>query len=878
MNTKELKNKEQEKETGLSELSSGRAKLFTGVIMMAMANKGLAIVGRSEKIAGVVVPVVGYLPRVSGGTGVQLSNAYAVGSHVLCASLSDDRVCYIIAPLAVTGSMHESFGQSLLYTIGQRIMVEHDINEDFDEHIKTIFKNTHAARHGVDADELPGDLDMGDRLGLAGLHVGRLLACIRGSSLAFVDCSNIDHKVRAVGNILEAHTPTFEKAIYNHQEQLGQLMAENHAMCIREACGFIQNSAEEDGRGLALNSDMRIQPIIEQRPFYREQHLSGAAIGGMVDEMLIPQHPGGTPVSVHTEETEPVVVAANRKSYSGAQTLSSAHKMLLYKSPEALGIVQGPYGGGAYVDPQRVLDGETLPRELRERITVGDVDFDPDDPGLPPWVKDNDELEADDSALYTNVENNLAEDYNRDVQTKTAPKAGVMVTRKPGTLAGTLGWVRDPRGGITNDPSYKMPQVQKIKEPITGKERKYFDSDSFVSMREDGTIVIADGYGSEIRMSRGNIYIAAALDVIVQPGRDYVNMTPRNLVNNSQGTITNNSKGSIYSSAQKSIRMVSAVGGTGTIMLENRATPSGGTATGIIISSTKDVSVTGNNLYIGRNSNKGAKEKGVTEPELSGSVFIDAGKNGVLHTRAAASCYEAREVTITADSTGSASTISVTPSMITLATSFVDIFGDTRIQSPNGTTESAVLSIDGDDETRPINCSAGALIVDGSIVCDILGADTGMVARKCMIAEGGATRTGRLGALPEAVNFDNEKWVPEPDSTSYTFAKSVVRSIAKESSGAFCDAHITKNTFEFPDYKVSLDLRLPGTRWQNVEGVEYGDMWEEREVPNVGPNGDPNRTMCYPGKQVWDSAKISLYWEEDGNLKSEYKTNTKHED
>lgn len=48
----------------------------------------------------------------------------------------------------------------------------------------------------------------------------------------------------------------------------------------------------------------------------------------------------------------------------------------------------------------------------------------------------------------------------------------------------------------------------------------YWLNESSIDLLDDGSVVIGDGYGAEIRMTGGNIYITCPGDVFLQPGRD----------------------------------------------------------------------------------------------------------------------------------------------------------------------------------------------------------------------------------------------------------------------------------------------------------------------------------------------------------------------
>jgi hypothetical protein len=64
------------------------------------------------------------------------------------------------------------------------------------------------------------------------------------------------------------------------------------------------------------------------------------------------------------------------------------------------------------------------------------------------------------------------------------------------------------------------PGHQSIKIDHRYNTQNFYPSESFISLLEDGGIVIGDGYGSEIRMTAGCVTISAPGDVWLKPGRN----------------------------------------------------------------------------------------------------------------------------------------------------------------------------------------------------------------------------------------------------------------------------------------------------------------------------------------------------------------------
>lgn len=70
--------------------------------------------------------------------------------------------------------------------------------------------------------------------------------------------------------------------------------------------------------------------------------------------------------------------------------------------------------------------------------------------------------------------------------------------------------------------SMYLPQIGLRKLTIDHRygPQDFYETESFVSLLEDGGVVIADGYGAEIRMSAGCVFISAPGDVWLKGGRD----------------------------------------------------------------------------------------------------------------------------------------------------------------------------------------------------------------------------------------------------------------------------------------------------------------------------------------------------------------------
>jgi len=75
-----------------------------------------------------------------------------------------------------------------------------------------------------------------------------------------------------------------------------------------------------------------------------------------------------------------------------------------------------------------------------------------------------------------------------------------------------------------------MPKHSSIKVDHRQQEVKYYCGRSCIKMSDNGSILIEDAFGSQIRMENGNIILAARLDVIMQPGRSGHIWAPNDIV------------------------------------------------------------------------------------------------------------------------------------------------------------------------------------------------------------------------------------------------------------------------------------------------------------------------------------------------------------
>jgi hypothetical protein len=106
--------------------------------------------------------------------------------------------------------------------------------------------------------------------------------------------------------------------------------------------------------------------------------------------------------------------------------------------------------------------------------------------------------------------------------------------------------------------------------------QKFYESESYISLLEDGAVVIGDGYGAEIRMCAGSITISAPGDVWLKPGKNAQMWAGRDIIMRANsGVDISTTEESVRIKAEQNV-MILAGNDTskkqGGVLIESRAT------------------------------------------------------------------------------------------------------------------------------------------------------------------------------------------------------------------------------------------------------------------------------------------------------------------
>lgn len=104
---------------------------------------------------------------------------------------------------------------------------------------------------------------------------------------------------------------------------------------------------------------------------------------------------------------------------------------------------------------------------------------------------------------------------------------------------------------------------------------KYYQSASAIAMLDDGSVMIEDGYGSQLLLSRGNVKITAPGDVMLAPGRNVVSWAPGDFIARAGRSVdVTATKHDVRIKAERNMHVLGGNSSTeqGGVLIESRST------------------------------------------------------------------------------------------------------------------------------------------------------------------------------------------------------------------------------------------------------------------------------------------------------------------
>jgi len=396
------------------------------------------------------------------------------------------------------------------------------------------------------------------------------------------------------------------------------------------------------------------------------------------------------------------------------------------------------------------------------------------------------------------------------------------------------------------DPFYDEPPHVDDIDPVTELTRRLYALESIIRQQPDGSIIISDGHGSEILMHRGRISISPAADLELRPGRDCIELVPRRkVINAGEELQLVSNEGKIRIKAETDIDVLAGNGGTGRVLVENRAVAGvEEDPGGVVIRSAADFRMLGANVYLGiippKTDAASTSMSGLSR-DVGGSVIIDSRGGSIgLHGNRMYGRFDSGVSLSSGNALMSAASGIFT--VIANATQFATgPFTIGRLEE--GSVSQVVLDEHGVSEETIESAAFSYLKIAGSIAADgaVL---SGILAAASVSASSGAFGNASLSSGMYSEGLEPPEVNVEPFSAEYLGIMS--EAYGDSVPDDLTDEKILEPWFEYdkPEDVDQTKFLMYEMRWQAMLGAGGASiMWDPKAVKS----SDDEDTYAYPG-------------------------------
>ena len=808
-------------------------QLFIGTIHDVFSHTGAYIVrvpgGRTRM--GVMLAEVSDTPL-----GAREIRHLQIGDAVMCASNQQESWIYIMG--AVPAAIYDPrfvVPDSLVMRSMVGILQDQMHNSPYAKE-KNDLANFSGGRP---LDTLEGDWGFINELGVA-VWLGKLMTQMRASDIAKMEMFWGDDLVRLFGWNFELFTGGRESRHYDDEGEYIEI--DRWTPYGWESLGAYEHGEEifEDNEGDSGgaergNEKSRYEPKeATQVMVFRGQTLRGY-IGNGIRDQLVAVPPDGTGLSKPDDEKLYRGLSEIHQDIDGSVFVRSAKQVILEKSlimpvPRQKKDPDDPSGDTGTGDNPNYNPAGVYGTGVQEREPyIWDDELRPDARNTDLW-----DYQA---YLFGKYGLNVLDDHEEDWTTPNASELKIddsensEVDKELFTPPLDFQYVRNvPESGlITID--------QRVGHTV-----RYYKTRSCFQLSDDGSVIIEDGYGSQIHMSGGNINITCQGDVVTRPGRSAVTWAPRDIINKAGWcNEMSASKGDVRVQGSNNVHVLAGDDTSGSLLLECRAKnkPSRDewngslgsdiVSSGIIIKAPESaIDIWSKSVFAG------------THKDESGRVEINAGDFG--------------RVVISADEIGNEA-LSKFGALVSPSRS-----SGTQLNMEPGGKSRLISSLDvvGNFGAWEGSYGVGNITMDGTIHAGRNARIAGVIETTSLAAEAilhaGGIHVGESPVdgpdAPESEGSSNEAEAESFRSDVYTEFNTVT--IANPSNGAGTKALQDAIGFSFRtsrQYKTDADdFIVFESRWQQLYRV-HGSLvkWEDPEVDS--PEGTPTRP--HPGNDSW---------------------------
>lgn len=652
--------------------------------------------------------------------------------------------------------------------------------------VKDIFKTLHTSvgkTGGVSTDILPGETHIESSQNV-GIHVMKHITQIKCGHRNMVELDSVLNRIRIVTERMEYVGPLKN---CHDMSGTGTLMAFE-----QEALTPAEGSAYHDEQAYAL---------------YRRRSVKGDMTMGWDDTVSVP--------SLDTHSINDVY--RSKIDYTGKLTLASAHGFEIKKSMDVVSAMP-------ITEDQYALDIVPEITEFKATDNKPDADL----------FFDRSINAADEAVKARTIEFNRVQGSNKAWSTTDATRSDTVKEAVDKEHTRKLAPIDDKQ-------YYDLPEYIEIEDPHTKLKYKYYKSTSGFRHDPDGSLVFYDGYGSEIRMTRGNIIISPAADLILRPGRDLHAMSGRHTAVVSQKDVTvHSSLSDVYIKSQKSLHVISGIDGEGTTTIESRGK-------GTVIRSSNNTAVVGHDVFVGSISSK-APDTLDGSVQGDGTVIIGSG----TQTTITGSMVVSKSDEFIAMSADGDSYIDITADAVTMASKAIQAAGVVRIGGIIGNTSVTVGNTTynlGNPSEQSEVVVRSEVYVPSNVYCGYIQAEggefVGLVANNASSESGIHPATGNVVARVDWSNAALMDSVLHPMATT------------PNPTDVMGNHFVYSTPFTYPSSSVigiNKKYIIPGMLWQTF--VSSGARWNEPIIP--GLRNKDKATMVYPGADAWENALVTV--------------------
>lgn len=680
---------------------------------------------------------------------------------------------------------------------------------------------------GACLDTYAGDFVVADKYG-GKLLVGRAQITIKGSALAYTEYSAVTNKITTVAVNWQLDTLG---SLHLYQTDIQRHL---NAYDARQSLGLVSTSrADQTGR-TPLQYTLKNQAVTDiswaedsGNAVYRQQEFIGGAVHGTVSVTLIPSL-----VQEQAQLSFPALEFSHT-DYQGNFTHITANST---RSIKAFGV--------PCIQQLRTTDIQKALKqgEAHKRVQIPQAAA----TQVPILLQ----------ALLNAQAGVFVDQMYTQAQIQSMYKAQIEPYGR--NLKQLQVDLKDPVE--TSSQQLKGGSYIEVEDTPTGKIFRLYNNSSFITQEPDGSVFIKDGWGSEIRMTGGNIIISSALDTFIRPGRDLVALVPRHLQATANAQLVLASKESCKLASQGDVKLASGcAGAAGMTVIQNRSNAAVKSASGIIVRSNSDVCLTASrDIVIGCNdkTQENLEEAVKASP---GAILIHGGNISVQsqgHLKLAGS-YTGLYSYSTDSKKGTG--LQLTPSVASLTGRNIMLDTCAVVLGKSSSYGQAIAIF---------NSQKSFVLDNGDVQQGLV--VKGQIRSKGITCDGGVYCTGQSVARQYAVLYGAMQFIipPVPEWQAKDVRKSIQDAVQitvspvnlympKPGPVWYTDNHICSNQLQFA---TSVDLgfagiyKMPSMCWQVQDSTDTPVF---QPVITFMTGNSENPTYSYPGYNGWTSGLMS---------------------